>query len=556
MPPDDRHLLTAAAHGDPAAMDALIHRHAPLVLTACRRQLPAADADDATQAVFLILWRRTFAAAAAPGLPGWLVVTARQVCANARRAAQRRHLAERAMPPPQPAPPNEARALLDEALASLPASEREAVIRRHLLGEDPLTVATALNCAEGTIHSRTSRGLARLRTWFARHGIATTATGLLALCSAECSAAQLAATEALVSALRNPPTPTAQHLAASSTPSVLATLGVPLMSVAALALAAAITWSQFTAVGDPSPQMAPPTQYTKVYDVSDLYDQSVMLVRPSYPHAVNPRDAQEPPPVADPAIVASLDACRRLDELTTRIQAATGGQTVRFIDGAMSDEDLRYGQPAGTPDPVPWLRESLASTSLCGMPGATQSRSMLVVGDRPSQARLDAYLHALRDLRHARLGEQIQTLGVRLTEATKTLYGADWYVREERLVPHPPLITVIPAQAGHACTVIWLPEGADQRYSGKPLAVASDGTCSLLVMQFGVIWQPEIRSAAIALYLRRKLDSGKLHAPLLTEDWLDAASAVRLLPWRDDGAKPLADLTELIEHTAAPAANF
>lgn len=74
--PTDRQLLAAAAKGDSTAMEELIRRHAPLVLTACRRQLPADEVDDATQAVFLVLWRRLAAATAAPGLPGWLLATA------------------------------------------------------------------------------------------------------------------------------------------------------------------------------------------------------------------------------------------------------------------------------------------------------------------------------------------------------------------------------------------------------------------------------------------------------------------------------------------------
>ena len=124
---DDRPLLLAAATGDRLAMDELVQRHAPLVLAACRRQLPGADADEAAQAVLVVLWRRAARAAAAPTLAGWLVVTAQRVCATSRRAALRRRRAERAsMPPVAPEIlPNEARALLDQALAALPAVERD-----------------------------------------------------------------------------------------------------------------------------------------------------------------------------------------------------------------------------------------------------------------------------------------------------------------------------------------------------------------------------------------------------------------------------------------------
>ena len=52
---------------------------------------------------------------------------------------------------------------LRDALASLEAVEREAVIRRVVLEESYRAIATDLRCSEQVVRKRVSRGLARLR---------------------------------------------------------------------------------------------------------------------------------------------------------------------------------------------------------------------------------------------------------------------------------------------------------------------------------------------------------------------------------------------------------
>lgn len=50
-----------------------------------------------------------------------------------------------------------------EAVAALPARMREAVIRRHFLGDSVRDTAAAMRCAEGTVKSLTHKAMAHLR---------------------------------------------------------------------------------------------------------------------------------------------------------------------------------------------------------------------------------------------------------------------------------------------------------------------------------------------------------------------------------------------------------
>ena len=62
------------------------------------------------------------------------------------------------------------RALLLTALADLPARQRACVVLRYYEDLSVEEVAAALGCRSGTVKSQTARGLAALRTAYARHG--------------------------------------------------------------------------------------------------------------------------------------------------------------------------------------------------------------------------------------------------------------------------------------------------------------------------------------------------------------------------------------------------
>ena len=74
LPPTDRELIrTFAATRDEAAFAEIVRRHGPMVLAVCRRVLAdAPEADDAFQAVFLVLARRAGSVGRPERLGGWL----------------------------------------------------------------------------------------------------------------------------------------------------------------------------------------------------------------------------------------------------------------------------------------------------------------------------------------------------------------------------------------------------------------------------------------------------------------------------------------------------
>ena len=169
----DADLVARARSGDDRAFGMLVERHQAVAFrTAYVICGNTAEAEDAAQDGFI----KARAAmgrfrAGAPFRP-WLLTIVANEARNRRRAAGRRSaLARRAAAEPvAPVPLPEAAALagserreLAAALSRLGPDHREVIVLRFLLDLSEAECAAALGCRPGTVKSRLSRALGRLR---------------------------------------------------------------------------------------------------------------------------------------------------------------------------------------------------------------------------------------------------------------------------------------------------------------------------------------------------------------------------------------------------------
>ncbi|OWK39935.1 RNA polymerase sigma factor [Fimbriiglobus ruber] len=169
-------LARFVATRDEAAFSALVSRHGPTVWDVCRSILGnRADADDAFQAVFLLLVRRAGRLRMPGSVGAWLHGVAVRVARKARVSAARRREKEAGVPPPAASdPPDpswaEVRAAVHEALAALPAAYREPLVLCYLRGLTRDATAAELGLSPAALKKRLERARGRLRAALVRGG--------------------------------------------------------------------------------------------------------------------------------------------------------------------------------------------------------------------------------------------------------------------------------------------------------------------------------------------------------------------------------------------------
>lgn len=185
-PTDGQLLESFVSRRDPAALEALVRRHGPMVWGVCRRVLPNyQDAEDAFQATFLVLVRKAASIASRELVANWIHAVATQTALKARATAAKRWTRERQvteMPEPAVAeqPPwPDLRPLLDQELSRLPHKYRAVVVLCELEGKSRKEAAQQLGVPEGTIASRMATARTLLAKRLARHGLAVSG-GVLA----------------------------------------------------------------------------------------------------------------------------------------------------------------------------------------------------------------------------------------------------------------------------------------------------------------------------------------------------------------------------------------
>lgn len=190
------------------AFAALVARHIHKVYSvALRCARNPHYAEEITQAVFVLLAQKSRTLGKNVILSGWLYRTARLTAVTfLRREIRRAHREQEAYMQtlqnetvsdtwPQIAP------LLDEAMAGLENTDRDAIVLRFFDGRSMQEVGAALGASEDAAKKRVNRAVERLRSFFTKRGMALPAAVLIAAISensAQAAPASLAKTVAAV----------------------------------------------------------------------------------------------------------------------------------------------------------------------------------------------------------------------------------------------------------------------------------------------------------------------------------------------------------------------
>lgn len=173
------------AQREQRAFGELVRRHGPMVLGVCHRVVGmSADAEDAFQAVFVVLARRAGDVRQPELLSHWLYGVAYRIARKARRLAARHrgrevtmaNVPEQIERPHEPFP--ELAGILDEELARLPEWYRLPIVLCDLQGLSRTEAATRLGIPEGTLSSRLANGRKKLADRLTNRGITLAALTL------------------------------------------------------------------------------------------------------------------------------------------------------------------------------------------------------------------------------------------------------------------------------------------------------------------------------------------------------------------------------------------
>jgi RNA polymerase sigma-70 factor (ECF subfamily) len=171
----DNNLAEQAAKGDAGAFARLVRNHSGLVYRVALRILGAEDAQDASQEVWIRVWRNVKNFRGESAFTTWLYRITVNTCLSTRRRRQDREAREFAgelthlpIPPGYEDDPEntalagERREELLRALKHVRAEHRAALVLRHMEGLSYAEIAQILDVPDGTAKGWVNRGRAAL----------------------------------------------------------------------------------------------------------------------------------------------------------------------------------------------------------------------------------------------------------------------------------------------------------------------------------------------------------------------------------------------------------
>jgi len=180
---DPAEWVRRARAGDPQAFAVLVERHQRMVLRTALRLLGRLDlAQDAAQDAFLRLYRHLGRVDESRELGPWLYRVVVNVCRDAARRGGGARLVALSDASALPSPSDgarerdeavavaEQRRLVQAALLTLPAREREAIVLRDIEGLTSEDVARVLGTSAGTVRSQVAAARLKVKRYVEAHG--------------------------------------------------------------------------------------------------------------------------------------------------------------------------------------------------------------------------------------------------------------------------------------------------------------------------------------------------------------------------------------------------
>lgn len=192
---------------DQAAFEKLIRRHSTMVLSVCSSLLwQKADAEDAFQAVFILLSTKAPKLLKHNSVGGWLHEVAFRISLKHRGKIMRKRevvmseeLKSNSKEPWQTIAESRESELLHREISRLPKRYRDVIVLCHLEGKSRAQAASVLDVTTASVKAALARGRKLLRQRLLKHGIAASvAFGAMVAAAGSASASTAGVSESLI----------------------------------------------------------------------------------------------------------------------------------------------------------------------------------------------------------------------------------------------------------------------------------------------------------------------------------------------------------------------